>query len=59
MDSSLRPFVTPVPARPPFDGELVPVLDAYCASIPRLTADTIEEIRDLAVTDSPAGRSPI
>lgn len=51
-------FVTPIPTRPPFDGELIPVLDAFCAAIPRLTADTIEEIRDLAANGLPGRPKP-
>ncbi|CAM3184780.1 alpha/beta hydrolase [Tsukamurella hominis] len=54
----MNPLTTPPPSRPPFDSELIPVLDAFTATIPRLTASTLDEVRDLSVNGLPGRPKP-
>ncbi|NEW27070.1 alpha/beta hydrolase [Nocardia cyriacigeorgica] len=50
------PFTSSIPVRPSYDPELVPVLQAMRSVLPRLSSDTLEEVRKLSVKDGFPGR---
>ncbi|MGW4126158.1 alpha/beta hydrolase [Nocardia sp. NPDC004711] len=52
------PFTGSIPARPPFDAELAPVLQAFRSDIPWLTADTLADVRELSTTGLPGRPAP-
>lgn len=52
------PFARTTPDRPPFDAELVPVLQAFRSTIPWLTAETLAEVRELSTTGLPGRPLP-
>ncbi len=51
------PF-TSTPIRPPFDAELIPVLQAFGATIPRVSAETLQDVRDLVANGLPGRPAP-
>ncbi|MGW4533687.1 alpha/beta hydrolase [Nocardia sp. NPDC004340] len=52
------PFTGSIPARPPFDAELAPVLQAFRSGIPWLTGDTLADVRELSTTGLPGRPAP-
>ena len=52
------PFTGATPARPRFDAELVPVLQAFRSTVPWLTADSLDQVRALSSTGLPGQPMP-